>query len=75
MQVRCPHCSQVFASERRGRQFCPACGGEIFVPETAAGEGEAAAGASGAPPPAGSAPTGADGGNPEGAARFRLRTW
>lgn len=40
MQARCPHCSNVFNTERAGIQFCPNCGQQINVPDPA-----------GAPPP------------------------
>jgi hypothetical protein len=32
MQARCPHCRNVFPTERTGVQFCPHCGREIDVP-------------------------------------------
>ena len=42
MQARCPHCSNVFNTERAGIQFCPNCGQQINVPDPAS---------AGAPPP------------------------
>ncbi|MHB8875333.1 MAG: hypothetical protein ACYC8T_16735, partial [Myxococcaceae bacterium] len=32
MQVRCPHCSRVFATEVPGIQPCPGCGQQLNVP-------------------------------------------
>src|SRR4051794_33983616 len=37
MQARCPHCRNVFSTERSGVQFCPSCGNQVDVPEVAAG--------------------------------------
>lgn len=42
MQARCPHCSNVFNTERAGIQFCSNCGQQINVPDPAG---------SAAPPP------------------------
>ena len=54
MQARCPHCTNVFTTDRSGVQFCPNCGQQINVP-----------GPPGAPPPAPPAPPGAtEGGYP-----------
>lgn len=33
MQVRCPHCSQVFSTTASGDQPCPSCGASIHVPD------------------------------------------
>jgi hypothetical protein len=49
MQARCPHCSNVFNTDRAGIQFCPSCGQQINVPDPSG---------AGAPPP----PPGAPGG-------------
>ena len=50
MQARCPHCSNVFATERSGQQFCPSCGQQVNVPDPVGA-------APGSPPP--DAPPGA----------------
>jgi hypothetical protein len=39
MQVRCPHCTQVFSTQTPGDQPCPSCGASIHVPDPAAGQG------------------------------------
>jgi len=36
MQARCPHCSNVFNTDRAGIQFCPNCGQQINVPDPSA---------------------------------------
>jgi len=55
MQARCPHCSNVFNTERAGIQFCPNCGQQINVPDPAGGPPPppppGAPGAPGAPGP------------------------
>lgn len=58
MQARCPHCKNVFATDRAGVQFCPHCGREIEVPATAGAEAGTGAGGSAAPPegPSGAVP-------------------
>jgi hypothetical protein len=48
MQARCPHCSNVFSTDRSGIQFCPNCGQQINVPDPA-----------GTPPPSSAAGPGA----------------
>ncbi|HEY8208144.1 MAG TPA: Yip1 family protein [Myxococcaceae bacterium] len=49
MQASCPHCKNVFSTERTGIQFCPNCGQQINVPDPS---GAAAP----PPPPPGGAP-------------------
>ncbi|HLT29201.1 MAG TPA: YIP1 family protein [Myxococcaceae bacterium] len=38
MQVRCPHCTQVFSTQTPGDQPCPSCGASIHVPDPAASQ-------------------------------------
>lgn len=55
MRARCPHCSNVFNTDRGGIQFCPSCGQQVNVPapggESPSVEGPPAAGQAGPPPP------------------------
>lgn len=51
MQARCPHCSNVFNTERAGVQFCPNCGQQINVPDPSAASGGPPPGAGMPPPP------------------------
>jgi hypothetical protein len=60
MEARCPRCSNVFATDRSGIQFCPHCGQQIDVPAPPSeGWGGSAPGGFGAgrfagePPPGG----------------------
>lgn len=50
MQARCPHCQNVFGTDRTGIQFCPNCGQQINVPASGG------APASPEPPPSGFVP-------------------
>lgn len=54
MQARCPHCQNIFPTDRGGIQFCPSCGKQINVPLP-----PGMAPPPGAEPPAGSGGTGA----------------
>ncbi len=48
MQARCPHCAQVFPTDRPGLQHCPSCGQQINVPP----QGPSSVPPSGLPPQA-----------------------
>ena len=67
MQARCPHCSNVFNTERAGIQFCPNCGQQINVPDPAGAGGPPAGAGPGMPPP----PPGLPGGPAAGSAMGR----
>jgi hypothetical protein len=81
MQVRCPHCKNVFASERSGLQFCPACGQQIQVPGAVEGApppppaGPAALPPSSAPPPGTRGPTAFERRKELGLLRGYWETW
>lgn len=56
MQARCPHCRNVFPTERTGVQFCPHCGREVDVPNVAPTPVEPAVGPPPGPPPSAGPP-------------------
>lgn len=75
MQARCPHCSNVFNTDRAGVQFCPSCGQQINVPDpagaSAGGQIQAPGGFGGPPPPP---PPGAPAGGERGPVPWEERS-
>ncbi len=64
MIAKCSRCQNAFSTERHGRQFCPTCGAEVYLPapgeDPRAGAGGEAF-VQGAPQPSGGIPPGGDG--------------